>query len=64
MDTPILTKIKAGWSAKGNGRAVHGATREEAVRLYNEASDRYNEIAARSSYAGVEADQGRHDVVK
>lgn len=47
MDTPTLTKIKAGWSARGNGWAVQGATEEEALALFRDASLEYEKIAAR-----------------
>jgi hypothetical protein len=39
--------IKGGWAALGDGWAVHGKTKEEAVRLYHEAIERHKEIDAR-----------------
>ncbi len=43
-----LRPIKGGWAALGEGWAVHGKTKEEAVSLYHEAIERHKEIDARS----------------
>ncbi len=42
-----LRPIKGGWAALGDGWAVHGKTKEEAVRLFHEAMERHREIDAR-----------------
>ncbi len=42
---PRLTEIKGGWAAHGDGWAVHGATKDEAQRLFTEAQKRHQEIA-------------------
>ena len=44
---PVLAPIKSGWAALGDGWAVHGRTREEAVRKYEEAKQRHRDIDAR-----------------
>lgn len=44
---PRLSPIKAGWSAHGVGWAVHGATREEAIRKYLEAERLHRQIDER-----------------
>lgn len=40
--------IKNGWAALSVGWAVHGETREEAIKLYHEAIEKHEEIDARS----------------
>lgn len=47
MEPLDLSPIKGGWAAYGQGWAVHGYTKEEAVRLYQEAVERHREIDAR-----------------
>jgi len=47
MENPRLTPIKAGWAARGNGWAVHGKTREEALRLFQEAENHHQIIMSR-----------------
>jgi hypothetical protein len=44
---PILTEIKNGWAALGDGWAVHGRTKEEAIQKYYEAEARHREIDQR-----------------
>ena len=46
MREPVLTPIKNGWAARGNGWAVHATTREEAIRKFREAEERHREIDA------------------
>ncbi len=46
--TPQLTPIKDGWAAFGEGWTVHGATKDEALRKFREAEERYRQIDARS----------------
>ena len=47
MLEPTITKIKSGWSARGDGWAVQGATQEEAIRLYREAEQQHRTIMER-----------------
>ena len=47
MTQPRLGEIKGGWAAYGDGWAVHGATKEEALKRYREAEERHREIDAR-----------------
>ncbi len=42
-----LRPIRGGWAALGDGWAVHGESKEEAVRLYHEAIERHKKIDAR-----------------
>jgi hypothetical protein len=44
---PLLTPIKSGWAAHGDGWAVHGRTREEAIEKFREAERRHQEIDSR-----------------
>ena len=44
---PTLAPIKNGWAALGNGWAVHGSTREEALENYHKAEERHREIDSR-----------------
>lgn len=46
-DSLDLRPIKNGWAVLGTGWAVHGATKEEAIKLYYEAIERHKEIDAR-----------------
>ena len=56
MIEPMLIEIAQGWSAHGDGWAVHGATREEAIAKYWEAARRRQEILAMPPwYKQVEA---------
>jgi hypothetical protein len=50
MTEPILTEIKTGWAALGQGWAVHAATRDEALRRFREAEREHREILARPYY--------------
>ena len=43
---PMLTQTFNGWDAHGDGWAVHGATREEAIENYWKAVQRRQEILA------------------
>ena len=43
---PELFPILNGWAAHGDGWAVHGATREEALENYRKAEQRRREILA------------------
>ena len=36
---PVLVLIKNGWAALGDGWAVHGRTREEALENYRKAEE-------------------------
>lgn len=47
---PRLVQIKGGWAAHGKGWAVHGATRQEALRLFEEARERHQVIAERPMF--------------
>ena len=44
---PALQPIKNGWSAVGNGWAVHGASPDEARRKFDEALKRHAMIEGR-----------------
>jgi hypothetical protein len=44
---PFLRPIFEGWAAHGDGWAVHGCTREEAIEKYWKAKQRRREILAR-----------------
>lgn len=47
-----IREIKNGWAVLSReGWAVHGRTKEEAVRRYHEAIERHKEIDARSAEA-------------
>ena len=43
---PVLVQLYNGWAAHGDGWAVHGATREEAIENYWQAEERHREILA------------------
>lgn len=45
-ETPDLRRIARGWAAHGDGWAVHGATRDEALARFWEAVRRHEEIDA------------------
>ena len=47
MAEPRLTKLKSGWLARGEGWAVRAETKEDAVRLFHETEELYQEIDAR-----------------
>ena len=47
MENLRLTKIKAGWAAHGDGWAVHGSTREDAISAYRAAVEQLQEILRR-----------------
>ncbi len=47
MAQPILSPIKNGWAARGDGWAVHAPTREEAVERFQKAEERHREIDSR-----------------
>lgn len=42
---PIIEEIKSGWAARGDGWAVHAATREEVVKQYNKRKEFYKWLA-------------------
>lgn len=44
---PVLKPIKNGWAAHGDGWAVHGHTREEAIEKFREAERLHKEIDSR-----------------
>jgi len=44
---PILSEIKNGWAALGDGWAVHGRTKDEALQKYYEAEVKHREIEQR-----------------
>jgi len=52
LDPPIptLRAIKGGWAADGNGWAVHGKTKEEAIEHYGFAIIRHKLISAREAH--------------
>ena len=45
---PVLQPIKNGWSAVGNGWAVHGASPDEARRKFDERLKRHEMIKERT----------------
>ena len=47
MEKPFLQPIKNGWAARGEGWAVAGGTRQEALEKYAEAERLHREIEAR-----------------
>lgn len=62
---PIVTQTFNGWDAHGDGWAVHGHTREEAIEKYWKAEQRRREILALPPwYIQVEAQstQGSQNV--
>ena len=46
MKEPRLARIVNGWAAYGDGWAVHGATQEEVLRLFQEAQEKHRQIDA------------------
>jgi hypothetical protein len=50
MKEPRVYEIKNGWAAAGDGWAVHAATREEALRQFEEARREHDEIKRRPPY--------------
>jgi hypothetical protein len=66
---PILTPIKHGWSAHGDGWAVHGLTPEEAVQKFLNAEQRHKEIDDLPFWyeqrdAQLIMDEDKHDLSK
>lgn len=60
MHEPTLLQIKRGWLAKGEGWAVDGPTKEEAVSRFREAERRHREIDAQPFlYERLQADAQR-----
>lgn len=49
-----MSPVKGGWAAYGDGWAVHGESKEEALRLYHEAVERHREMDARAVEAPEE----------
>lgn len=49
---PILLPVKIGWSAHGDGWAVHAPTREEVIQRFRERIALYHQIDRRS-YSNV-----------
>ncbi len=49
-----IRPIENGWAILGDGWAVHGKTREEAVKLYHKAMERHKEIEVRPIEAATE----------
>lgn len=47
MTEPRMMKTRAGWLAVGDGWAVPGPTRDEALQRYRDAERRHDEIDAR-----------------
>ena len=59
---PTLIQIYKGWAAHGDGWAVHGTTREEAIENYWKAEQRHREILAMPPwYQQVEAQSRQED---
>lgn len=50
MSEPLLTPIKNGWAARGDGWAVHAPTRGEAIQKFREAEAKHEEIMARPPF--------------
>ena len=50
MNKPTLVPIKNGWAARTDGWAVHASTKEEALRLFQEAERRHEEMEARPPF--------------
>lgn len=44
---PTLVEVKGGWHAVGDGWAVFGQTKQEALARYEEAERKHAEILAR-----------------
>ena len=44
---PRLERIQGGWAARGDGWAVHGKTKQEALTRFREAELRHAEIDRR-----------------
>lgn len=47
MEQPKLRRIKNGWSAHGDGWAVHAPTEQEALERFRDAEERHAAIASR-----------------
>ncbi len=50
---PIVTPIKYGWAAHGDGWAVHGPTKEAAIEAYWEAERKHREIMERPEKGAI-----------
>ena len=50
MQDPRVEPIKGGWAARGDGWAVHGVTREEALLRFQEAKRRHKLIEKRPAH--------------
>lgn len=48
MQEPQLVEIKDGWAALGEGWAVFGKTREDALERYVSADEKHAELRART----------------
>ena len=51
--TPHLTPIKNGWAAVGHGWAVVAASRDEALRRYQQAEAKHAELRERDAIPSV-----------
>ncbi len=47
-ESPRLERIKGGWAARGNGWAVHGKSKNDALKRFWKAVKRHEEIARRT----------------
>lgn len=47
MSDPILKPVFNGWTASGQGWAVHAPTREEAIEKFRQAEKQHQEVLAR-----------------
>jgi hypothetical protein len=47
LTEPVLIPVKGGWAARADGWAVYAPTKEEALRKFEEAKRRHQEIEAR-----------------
>ena len=46
-DAPRLDRIKGGWAARGNGWAVHGKSKDDALARFWDAVKKHEEIDSR-----------------
>ncbi len=58
---PLVTQSFNGWDAHGNGWAVHGATKEEALENYWKAEQRRREILAMLPWYKQVEEQARRE---
>ncbi len=58
---PVLVPIKNGWAALGDGWAVHGHTREEALENFRKAEEKHREIDARPVWYERSEVQSAHE---